>query len=185
MRLTPACYYDPTDTHDPYSRIWFHGPRIWEIMSSSAGRQRAGPAWGGCTKPHRKLLKARWKEISGAMRRIWRKMMQKPDCTWPLPSTAPEINSFVTLALMNLNNLYSFIYLGAWKQTPLIFWSIMNISSFVSCSETTEFTFISLSGLLSSSERFLNPNPVFDHSIMNILPACWHCEMTTLMINSW
>lgn len=116
---------------------------------------------------------------------IWRKVMQKPDCTRPLPSTAPEINSFVTLALMNLNNLYSFIYLGGREQTPLILWSIMNISSFVSCSETTEFTFISLSALLSSGERFLNPNSVFDHSIMNILPACWRWKMTTLMINSW
>lgn len=89
-------------------------------MSSSGGRQWGGPAWGGCTKPCRKLPKARWNEIQGAMRQlltiwiIWRNVMWKPHTTASFNSSlngaVEGCRSFVTLAWMNLNNLYSFIY---------------------------------------------------------------------------
>lgn len=51
--------------------------------------------------------------------------MQNPDYTLLLPSTTPSTDSFVTLALMNLNNFYLFIYLllggvGAKSFDPLI-----------------------------------------------------------------
>lgn len=47
----------------------------------------------------------------------------------------------------------------------------MNISSFKSRCESMEFTFISLSGLLASGERFPNSNLIFNNSII-IRPSC-------------
>lgn len=49
--------------------------------------------------------------------------MQSLDYTLLLPSTTPSTDSFVTLALMNLNNFYLFIYfwgVGAKSFDPLI-----------------------------------------------------------------
>lgn len=83
---------------------------------------------------------------------------------------------------MNLNYFYSFInFLAGGEQSPLILWSIMNISGFVSGSESTEFPFIWLSGLPHSGERFPNPNSIFNHSTMNKPPACRWWEMMTMM----